>query len=155
MAINIEFIIMSYVNFNSIKKETSILNMIFKNVAQAVESEFVESEVQLLANVFPRARGLRSSFGYLSDGNTPTYCHCCSSLTCGLTEVCFLLGQQGHFVTCLWGHVAGTVAVFSSWACPQLITFCVWGLLFAGCRFVVPVVFGVCPQWLRLVLLVV
>ena len=31
------------------------------------------------------------------------------------------------------------------------LTYFVWGLLFAGCRFVVPVVFGVCPQWLRLV----
>ena len=31
------------------------------------------------------------------------------------------------------------------------LTYCVWGLLFAGCRFIVPVVFGVCPQWLRLV----
>ena len=31
------------------------------------------------------------------------------------------------------------------------LTYCVWGLLFAGCSFVVPVVFGVCPQWLRLV----
>ena len=31
------------------------------------------------------------------------------------------------------------------------ITHCVLGLLFAGCRFVVPVVFGVCPQWVRLV----
>ena len=31
------------------------------------------------------------------------------------------------------------------------LTYCVWGLLFAGCRFVVPVVFGVCPHWPRLV----
>ena len=31
------------------------------------------------------------------------------------------------------------------------LSYCVWGLLFAGCRFVVPIVFGVCPQWLRLV----
>ena len=31
------------------------------------------------------------------------------------------------------------------------LTYCVWGLLFAGCRFVVPIVFGVCPQWVRLV----
>ena len=30
------------------------------------------------------------------------------------------------------------------------LTYCVWDLLFAGCRFVVPIVFGVCPQWLRL-----
>ena len=32
-----------------------------------------------------------------------------------------------------------------------LISYCVWGLLFTGCRFVVPVVFGICPQRLRLV----
>ena len=25
------------------------------------------------------------------------------------------------------------------------LTYCVWGLLFARCRFVVPIVFGVCP----------
>ena len=25
------------------------------------------------------------------------------------------------------------------------LTYCVWGLHFAGCRFVVPIVFGVCP----------
>ena len=31
------------------------------------------------------------------------------------------------------------------------LTYCVWGLLFTGCRFIVPVVFGFCPQWLRLV----
>ena len=31
------------------------------------------------------------------------------------------------------------------------ITYCVWGLLFTGCMFIVPVVFGICPQWLRLV----
>ena len=31
------------------------------------------------------------------------------------------------------------------------LSYCVWGLHFTGCRFVVPVVFGVCPQWLRLV----
>ena len=31
------------------------------------------------------------------------------------------------------------------------LTYCVWGLLFTGCMFVVPIVFGVCPQWLRLV----
>ena len=31
------------------------------------------------------------------------------------------------------------------------LTYCVWGLLFSGCRFVVPVVFGACPQCLRLV----
>ena len=30
-------------------------------------------------------------------------------------------------------------------------TYCVWFLLFAGCRFIVPVVFGVCPQGVRLV----
>ena len=31
------------------------------------------------------------------------------------------------------------------------LTYCVWGLLFPGCRFIVPIVFGVCPQWRRLV----
>ena len=31
------------------------------------------------------------------------------------------------------------------------LTYCVWGLLFTGCRFIAPVVFGVCLQWLRLV----
>ena len=31
------------------------------------------------------------------------------------------------------------------------LTYCVWGLLFAACWFIIPVVFGVCPQWLRLV----
>ena len=31
------------------------------------------------------------------------------------------------------------------------LIYCVWGLLFAGCRFVVPVVFGVCPQWVSLI----
>ena len=31
------------------------------------------------------------------------------------------------------------------------LSYCVWGLRFAGCRFVVPVVFVVCPLWLRLV----
>ena len=31
------------------------------------------------------------------------------------------------------------------------LTYCVWDLLFIGYRFVVPVVFGICPQWLRLV----
>ena len=31
------------------------------------------------------------------------------------------------------------------------ITYCVWALLFTGCRFVVPVVFAVCPHWLSLV----
>ena len=28
---------------------------------------------------------------------------------------------------------------------------CVWGLFFSGCWFIVPIVFGFCPQWLRLV----
>ena len=32
------------------------------------------------------------------------------------------------------------------------LTYCVWGLLFAGCRFVVPVVFDDYTQWMRLVL---
>ena len=27
------------------------------------------------------------------------------------------------------------------------LTYCVWGLLFPGFMFVVPVTFGVCPQW--------
>ena len=31
------------------------------------------------------------------------------------------------------------------------LTYCVCGLLFTGCRFVVPIVFGVCLPWLRLV----
>ena len=31
------------------------------------------------------------------------------------------------------------------------LTHCVWGLLFIGCRLVFPIVFGVCPQWVRLV----
>ena len=31
------------------------------------------------------------------------------------------------------------------------LTYCVWGFLLTGCRFVVPVVFGVCSQWVRLV----
>ena len=31
------------------------------------------------------------------------------------------------------------------------LTYCVWGLLFSGCSFVVPFVFGVCPYWARLV----
>ena len=31
------------------------------------------------------------------------------------------------------------------------LTYCALGLLFAGYRFVVPVVFGICPWWLRLV----
>ena len=31
------------------------------------------------------------------------------------------------------------------------LIYCVWGLLFVGCRFVVPVVFGVSLQWVRLV----
>ena len=31
------------------------------------------------------------------------------------------------------------------------LTFCVWGLLFTGCRLIVPIVFSVCPQWVRLV----
>ena len=31
------------------------------------------------------------------------------------------------------------------------LTHCFGGLLFAGCRFVVPIVFRVCPQWMRLV----
>ena len=31
------------------------------------------------------------------------------------------------------------------------LTYCVWGLHFPHCRFVVPVVFGVCSQWVRLV----
>ena len=35
------------------------------------------------------------------------------------------------------------------------LTYCVWGLLFTGSKFLVPVYFGVCPQWLRLVQLVV
>ena len=35
------------------------------------------------------------------------------------------------------------------------LTYCVWGLLFTGCVFMVPVVFRFCPQWLRLVQLVV
>ena len=26
------------------------------------------------------------------------------------------------------------------------LIYCVWGLLFSGCRFIVPIVFGVCPQ---------
>ena len=31
------------------------------------------------------------------------------------------------------------------------LPYCVWGLLSTGCRFIVPVVFGVFPQWVRLV----
>ena len=31
------------------------------------------------------------------------------------------------------------------------LTYCFWGLLFAGCTFIVLVVFGVCPQWVRLI----
>ena len=31
------------------------------------------------------------------------------------------------------------------------LTYCVWGLLFAGCKFIVPIVFGVCSQWVGLV----
>ena len=31
------------------------------------------------------------------------------------------------------------------------LTYCFWGLLLSDCRLVVPIVFGVCPQWLRLV----
>ena len=31
------------------------------------------------------------------------------------------------------------------------LTYCVWALPFADCRFIVPIVFGVCPQWVRLV----
>ena len=31
------------------------------------------------------------------------------------------------------------------------LTYCVWGLLSSGCRFIVPIIFGVCPQWVRLV----
>ena len=34
---------------------------------------------------------------------------------------------------------------------PFCLTYFVWGLLFADCRFVVPIVFSVCSQWLRLV----
>ena len=30
------------------------------------------------------------------------------------------------------------------------LTYCVWGLLFEGCRFIIPTVFGVCLQWVRL-----
>ena len=33
---------------------------------------------------------------------------------------------------------------------PFCLTYCL-GSCFAGCRFVVPIVFGVCPQWVRLV----
>ena len=31
------------------------------------------------------------------------------------------------------------------------LSYCFWGLLFACCQFIVPSVFGVCPQWVRLV----
>ena len=31
------------------------------------------------------------------------------------------------------------------------LTYCVWGLLLTGCRFIVFIVSGVCPQWVRLV----
>ena len=31
------------------------------------------------------------------------------------------------------------------------LNYCVWGLLFTDCRFVVLVDFGACPQWVRLV----
>ena len=62
-------------------------------------------------------------------------------------------------VNCLFPvHLFGLVGfhlALSSAVCFSVfsfcLTYCVWSLLFAGCRFVVPVVFGVCPQWLRLV----
>ena len=55
-------------------------------------------------------------------------------------------------------HLFGLVGFYlapSSAVCSSVfsvcLTYCVWGVLFAGCWFIVPVVFGVCPQWLRLV----
>ena len=55
-------------------------------------------------------------------------------------------------------HLLGLVGFYlapSSAVCFTVLsfclTYCVWGLLFAGCRFIFPVVFGVCPQLLRLV----
>ena len=42
-----------------------------------------------------------------------------------------------------------SVAYFSVFS--FCLTYCVWGLHLAGCRFVNPVVFGVFPQWVRLV----
>ena len=55
-------------------------------------------------------------------------------------------------------HLFGPVGFYlalSSAVCLSVfsfcLTYCVWGLLFAGCRFAVPIVFGVFPQWVRLV----
>ena len=58
----------------------------------------------------------------------------------------FPLHLLGLVRFCLAPSSAMFFSVFS-----LCLTYCVWGLLFTGCRFIVPVVFGVCPQWLWLV----
>ena len=54
-----------------------------------------------------------------------------------------LLGLVGY---CLDPSSAVCFSVFSF-----CLTYCVWGLLFTGCRCIVSIVFGVCPQWLSFV----
>ena len=51
--------------------------------------------------------------------------------------------RSGRFLPCSF------ICCFSVFS--FCLTYCVWGLLFTGCRFVVPVVFRVCSQWLRVV----
>ena len=66
------------------------------------------------------------------------------------------------FTNIILNHFSGTLPISSSFVrshgfLPALssavcfsvfslcLTYCVWGLLFAGCRFIVPTVFRVCP----------
>ena len=47
--------------------------------------------------------------------------------------------RSGVFLPCSSSAMCFSVFSFC-------LSYCVWGLLFAGCRFVVPFVFGICPQ---------
>ena len=58
-------------------------------------------------------------------------------------------------LVCLVGFylAPSSVAYFSVFS--FCLTYCVWGLLFTGCRFIVCIVFGVYHQWIRFVQLLV
>ena len=70
-----------------------------------------------------------------------------------------IITLNSFLVDCLFPlHLFGLVGFYlapSSAVCFSVfslcLSYCVWGLLFAGCRFIVPFVFGVCPQWLWLI----
>ena len=70
------------------------------------------------------------------------------SLLCILFQVDFVFPL--HLFGLVGVYLASSSAAYFS-VFSFCLTYCVWGLLFTACRFIVPVVSGVCPPWVRLV----